>query len=140
MGAKDYWATPGQLFLKFCDREDYAIVKFLSLLALDVPSEIMRIVIAKDLNLKAGHAILATEIKGKQYLLDNQIKRIVPATKVRHYKPIFSLNELGWWLHRPAKKKRRKRTDLPVQNKQASADRQTPVLCITTIRLQTAGL
>lgn len=108
-GVKDYWATPGQFFSKFGDCEDYAIVKFLSLRALDVPSEIMRIVIVKDLNLRVGHAVLAIEIGGKQYLLDNQIKRIVPATKVRHYKPIFSLNEEGWWLHRPAKKKRKKR-------------------------------
>lgn len=106
-GVKDYWATPGQFFSKFGDCEDYAIVKFLSLRALDVPSDIMRIVIVKDLNLKVGHAVLAIELEGKTYILDNQIKQIVPSKKIRHYKPIFSLNEDGWWLHRPAKRKKR---------------------------------
>ena len=108
-GVKDYWSTPGQFFAKFGDCEDYAIVKFLSLRALNVPPDIMRIIIVKDLNLKVGHAVLSIDIEGKKYILDNQIKRVVPATKIRHYKPIFSLNEEGWWIHRPAKKKRKKR-------------------------------
>ena len=107
-GVKDYWATPGQFFAKFGDCEDYAIVKFLSLRALDVPSDIMRVVIVKDLNLKVGHAVLAIDLDGKKYVLDNQIKRIVSSTKIRHYKPIFSLNEEGWWLHRPAKRKKKR--------------------------------
>lgn len=107
-GVKDYWATPGQFFAKFGDCEDYAITKFLSLRALDVPSNIMRVVILKDLNLKIGHAILAITIDDKTYVLDNQIKRVVPATKIRHYKPIFSLNEEGWWLHRPAKRRKKR--------------------------------
>jgi predicted transglutaminase-like cysteine proteinase len=32
-------------------------------------------------------------------LLDNQIKRAVKADSVRHYKPIFSINQNAWWLH-----------------------------------------
>ena len=108
-GVKDYWATPGQFFAKFGDCEDYAIVKFLSLRSLDVPSDMMRIFIVKDLNLKVGHAVLAINLQGKTYILDNQIKRIVESTRIRHYKPIFSLNEEGWWLHRPAKRKKRKK-------------------------------
>jgi predicted transglutaminase-like cysteine proteinase len=105
-GVKDYWATPGQFFAKFGDCEDYAIVKFLSLRALGIPSEIMRIVIVQDLNLKVGHAIVSIDIDGRTYILDNQIKQVVEAASVRHYKPLFSLNEEAWWLHRPATRSR----------------------------------
>ncbi len=33
-------------------------------------------------------------------LLDNQIASVVPANSIRHYNPVFSINETGWWLHR----------------------------------------
>jgi len=25
---------------------------------------------------------------------------VVPANSIRHYNPVFSINESGWWLHR----------------------------------------
>jgi hypothetical protein len=25
---------------------------------------------------------------------------VVPANSIRHYQPVFSINEEGWWLHR----------------------------------------
>ena len=99
-GVKDYWSTPGQFFAKYGDCEDYAIVKFLSLRALGIPSNSMRIVVVQDLNLKIAHAILAIYVRDKVLVLDNQIKKVVEAKKIRHYRPIFSLNEEGWWLHR----------------------------------------
>jgi hypothetical protein len=33
-------------------------------------------------------------------VLDNQISRVVPAEIINHYKPIYSINEQAWWLHR----------------------------------------
>jgi hypothetical protein len=33
-------------------------------------------------------------------LLDNQIKTVVPANSIKHYQPVYSINENGWWLHR----------------------------------------
>jgi len=102
-GIKDYWSTPGQFFARYGDCEDYAIVKFLSLRALGFPSKQMRIVVVQDLNLKVAHAILALYVRGKVLVLDNQIKRVVEAKSIRHYRPIFSLNEEGWWLHRKKK-------------------------------------
>jgi predicted transglutaminase-like cysteine proteinase len=101
-GVKDYWSTPGQFFAKYGDCEDYAIVKFLSLRALGIPSKSMRIVVVQDLNLKIAHAVLAIYVKGKVLVLDNQIKKVVESKTIRHYRPIFSLNEEGWWLHRKA--------------------------------------
>lgn len=60
----------------------------------------------KDLNLKVGHAVMVVFWKdpksGKKrtLLLDNQIKKVVDARKVRHYKPVFSINSKFWWRHR----------------------------------------
>ena len=107
-GQKDYWATPGEFMARFGDCEDYAILKYLSLRRLGWKEKQLRVVAVKDLNLKVGHAVLVvlfTHPKtGKilPLLLDNQIKKIVPANKVRHYQPVFSLNKFFWWKHTPA--------------------------------------
>jgi len=96
----DHWATPGQFFNKNGDCEDYAIAKFMSLRALGFTNDEMRIVVLQDLNLKIPHAILAVYVDGQPQLLDNQIKKVVPAKSVFHYKPIYSMNEESWWLHK----------------------------------------
>ena len=101
-GVQDFWESPGQFFEKFGDCEDYAIAKFLTLRALGVPSVNMRIVAVTDLNLKVAHAIACVYIKDKILVTDNQIKPVVDSITVKHYLPLYSVNEEGWWLHRPA--------------------------------------
>jgi len=98
-GVPDYWATPKQFLQKNGDCEDYAIAKFMSLRALGVPNENLRIVVLQDLNLKLAHAILVVYVGQKAYVLDNQLSRVVPADSIRHYRPVYSINETGWWLH-----------------------------------------
>ena len=97
---KDYWATPEQFVNRNGDCEDYAISKYLSLLHLGFSKDDMRIVVLQDLNLKVAHAILVVYIDGKALVLDNQITSIVEAKRIKHYKPVFSINENNWWLHR----------------------------------------
>lgn len=99
-GIEDYWATPYQFLKMDGDCEDYAIAKFMALKALGVPAEDMRVLALRDLNLNVGHAVLVVYEGDTPLLLDNQIKTVVPANSVRHYQPIFSLSETGWWLHR----------------------------------------
>ncbi|MDA0260677.1 MAG: transglutaminase-like cysteine peptidase [Proteobacteria bacterium] len=106
-GVKDYWATPGQFFSKFGDCEDYAIAKFLTLRALGFSGDALRVVVVRDLNLKIGHAILAAYVDGDIYILDNQIKQVIKAQTIRHYRPIYSVNEDGWWLHKSPKGKKK---------------------------------
>ena len=101
-GKKDYWATPFEFMAKFGDCEDYAITKFMSLKHLGYDANDLRVVAVKDMNLKVGHAILAVFVDGKVYILDNQIKIVVEAKKIRHYKPVFSINEAFWWRHKAA--------------------------------------
>ncbi len=96
----DYWATPFQFLRKNGDCEDYAISKYLALRDLGVAIDDMRIVVLNDLNLRIAHAVLAVYVNGEPYILDNQISRVVPATAIRHYQPVYSINETGWWLHR----------------------------------------
>lgn len=99
---KDYWATPAQFFKRFGDCEDFAVAKFMSLAALGVDRSSMRIVVLQDLNLKVAHAVLAVDLDGKTWILDNQIKQVIDADRIRHYRPVYSVNEKGWWLHKKA--------------------------------------
>lgn len=105
-GQSDYWATPGEFMSRFGDCEDYAIVKYLSLRLLGFKEHELRVVAVKDLNLKVGHAILMVilrDSKNRQrfFVLDNQIKQVVEAYKIRHYQPVFSINQQHWWRHLP---------------------------------------
>lgn len=99
-GKRDYWATPKQFFNKNGDCEDYAISKYISLLHLGFSAQNMRIVILQDLNIKVAHAILVVYLNGEALVLDNQIAQVVNANRIRHYKPIYSINHTNWWLHR----------------------------------------
>jgi predicted transglutaminase-like cysteine proteinase len=98
-GQEDYWATPGEFFRKAGDCEDYAIVKFMSLRALGFSNDELRLAVVDDLNLDVPHSVTLVELYGRVMLLDNQIKRVVPAKTVRHYKPVFAANEDAWWLY-----------------------------------------
>jgi predicted transglutaminase-like cysteine proteinase len=99
-GLRDYWATPKQFFQRNGDCEDYAISKYISLRTLGVPIEDMRIVVLDDLNLKIAHAVLVVYLDGEALVLDNQIGQVINAKRILHYKPIYSINERNWWLHR----------------------------------------
>lgn len=100
-GVDDYWTSIGQFFAKDGDCEDYAIAKFYTLRELGWDNEQMRIVVLQDQNLKVAHAILVVQAGERTLVLDNQINQVVEAAAIRHYRPIFSLNETHWWLHRP---------------------------------------
>lgn len=99
-GLEDYWETPYEFQLQNGDCEDYAISKYMSLRALGVPEEKMRIEIVQDLNLGGIiHAVLIVFVGEEVYVLDNQIKQTMRAVDIYHYKPIYSINETHWWRH-----------------------------------------
>ena len=100
-GVEDYWESPKELLDRNGDCEDYAIAKFISLRLLGVDNDAMRIVVLQDLNLRILHAILVVQLDEQILVLDNQIRTVVPIERIRHYKPIYSINERHWWLHRP---------------------------------------
>lgn len=96
-GVADYWETPGQFFTKNGDCEDYAIAKYMTLRNLGWPMEKMRVVILQDMNLELVHAILAVDFNGRTNILDNQIAIVVDAKRIKHYRPVYAVNEEGWW-------------------------------------------
>lgn len=98
-GVDDYWATPLEFMSRGGDCEDYAIAKFFSLRLLGFADEDMRIVVLQDLNLRIAHVVLVVYVDGRALVLDSQIKNITSADKIFHYKPLYSINEAGWWLH-----------------------------------------
>lgn len=98
-GQSDYWATPVEFFTRGGDCEDFAIAKYVSLRALGVPEDRMRIAIVQDMQKNIPHAILIVYTDEGALVLDNQNKRTLTASSVSHYKPIFSINRQAWWLH-----------------------------------------
>ncbi len=98
-GIPDYWETPYEFLRKNGDCEDYAIAKFISLRLLGVPNDAMRIVVLQDTNLNVVHAVLAIYVHERPYILDNQIKQVIPAERIFHYRPVYSINETTWWRH-----------------------------------------
>lgn len=100
-GKTDYWATPVQFMERGGDCEDYAIAKYASLRALGVPAEQMRVAIVMDKQLGIHHAILIVYDTNRQaYVLDNQSKTVKDLASVKRYKPIYSINQKNWWLHK----------------------------------------
>ena len=99
-GRSEYWATPREFMSRSGDCEDYAIAKYLSMRALGLTADAMRIVVLQDENLRLAHAILAVRIGGDTLILDNQIKQVVSHRRIRHYRPIYSVTEGAWFLHR----------------------------------------
>lgn len=98
-GTSDYWATPVEFLQKGGDCEDFAIAKYTALRALGVPEDRLRVVILHDNVKNIPHAILAVYTDEGIYALDNQIKTLVDANIEGRYRPIFSINRTGWWLH-----------------------------------------
>ena len=100
-GASDHWSTPGEFLTRSGDCEDYAIAKFLSLKELGWSDDALRLVAVKDQKLGIGHAVVVAYLGGRTWLLDNQIKDVTATDRVSHYRPVYSINESAWWLHRP---------------------------------------
>ena len=104
-GRDDHWASPIEALTGQGDCEDYAILKYASLLELGVSDKNMRIVIAKDKRRGIGHAVLSVRMNGKTYILDSLRKSPVVDTKVKRYQPFYSVNQQGQWIN-VAKRKR----------------------------------
>ncbi|MDO9004531.1 MAG: transglutaminase-like cysteine peptidase [Aquabacterium sp.] len=101
-GQVDYWATPLEMLNKGAgDCEDYAIGKYLSLIAAGVPAAKMRLVYVRA---ELGGAILAhmvlayyPEPLAEPLILDNLITDIRPASRRPDLAPVFSFNAEGLW-------------------------------------------
>jgi predicted transglutaminase-like cysteine proteinase len=98
-GVSDYWATPDEFYTRGGDCEDFAFAKFEALKRLGFGNDQMRILILDDLKLRQPHAVLLVLVDQRLWVLDNELRGAVPADSIRHYDPIYSINERGWWMH-----------------------------------------
>ena len=98
-GQSDYWSTPVEFFTRGGDCEDFAIAKYVSLRALGVPEDHLRVAIVHDMEKDIPHAVLIVYTGTDAYVLDNQVKQMRSIRGVNRYKPIFSINRNAWWLH-----------------------------------------
>jgi predicted transglutaminase-like cysteine proteinase/thiol-disulfide isomerase/thioredoxin len=101
-GKPKYWATLGEVLGKKAgDSEDFAIAKYFTLLALDIPAERLRMVYVKSRDGKPNpmHMVLAYFETPDQepLLLDNRQPDIQPASLRPDLKPIYSFNNAGAW-------------------------------------------
>lgn len=96
---EDYWAIPAQFIRKSGDCEDYAIAKYFTLKELGVDPSRMRIVVLWDNIRNLAHAVLAVYVNEEIYILDNVSNVILSHSRIRNYKPQFSVNEFGRWAH-----------------------------------------
>ncbi len=97
----DYWAVPEQLFERGGDCEDYVIAKYLSLRALGIDANRLRVVVVYDRKKREDHAVLAVLGSDETLILDNYHRRVMTwADMKRRYRPYYSLNENGVWIHK----------------------------------------
>ena len=98
-GKRDYWATPSEFFKGKGDCEDFAAVKFWSLLELGFSNEQLRMAIVRDTKRKIMHAVVTVSVEGKSYILDSLFDHPVEQKYVLKYSPLYSANLDSQWLH-----------------------------------------
>ncbi len=97
----DYWATPIELLATHGgDCEDFAIAKYITLRALNIPDQKLRITYVKALDLNQAHMVLTFyDTPGSiPQVLDNLITEIKPANLRQDLEPVYSFNGSGLWL------------------------------------------
>lgn len=103
-GALDYWATPLETVAKKAgDCEDFAIIKYFSLIHLGIPASQLRLVYVKAKNgngtssSELAHMVLAfyPSPDSEPFILDNMLSDIRPASRRPDLVPVFSFNSEG---------------------------------------------
>lgn len=98
-GLTDYWAAPLEFLRRSGDCEDFAIIKFVSLIHLGFSHEQMRIVVVMDVLRNLPHAVLAVQIDGKNYILDSLFDSVMEDSLVSQYTPQYSVSRERRWAH-----------------------------------------
>lgn len=96
---RDHWAAPIEFLQSGGDCEDYTILKYASLLELGYSDHELRIAVVKDTRRQLDHAVLAVMGTNGVTILDSLIDQPVPHEKLRHYRPVYSVNRTERWVH-----------------------------------------
>lgn len=98
-GMRDHWASPLQFLQNSGDCEDYAALKFFSLLELGFAEKDLRIAVVRDRKRKILHAVATVSIGKDILVLDNLFDHPVAHHHMLHYVPIYSFNRTTQWAH-----------------------------------------
>lgn len=98
-GVQDHWASPLQFLQQSGDCEDYATLKFFSLLELGFSNDALRVAVVRDRKRKILHAVLTVQIEGETLVLDNLFDHPVAHHHMLSYVPIYSFNLSTQWAH-----------------------------------------
>lgn len=101
---ENFWANPLELLGKNAgDCEDFAIAKYLTLKAMGVSGQKMRIVYVVAGKLKAPHMVLAyyETPQSPPLILDNLTPRILYASERPDLRPIYMFSEQAIWISQP---------------------------------------
>jgi predicted transglutaminase-like cysteine proteinase len=95
-GVEDRWSAPFEtLQSRRGDCEDYAIVKYVALLAAGLPRDDVKIVILRNLFPQEDHAAVAARVDGQWIILDNRRLALVRDSDMMRSVPRFVLDENG---------------------------------------------
>lgn len=108
----DYWATPLETMGRgLGDCEDYAIAKYISLRALGISDEKLRLIYVKaqiggpNSGRTQAHMVLGyfATANAQPLILDSLITKVLPAAKRTDLSPVFSFNSQGLWANNSTK-------------------------------------
>jgi predicted transglutaminase-like cysteine proteinase len=100
-GTVDFWETPIEFMHRAGDCEDFAVTKYMALRALGVAIDDMRIAVVDDRQISVTHAVLLVAADDRDYVLDNLTDEVVSLAAMPFYRPIYAINEHGWWNYGP---------------------------------------
>ncbi|ARU56980.1 BTLCP family transglutaminase-like cysteine proteinase [Oleiphilus messinensis] len=112
---EDYWATPIETILsKAGDCEDFAVGKYLTLLALGIPMPRLRLTYAVQVELNQAHMVLAyfPADRTDPLILDNLIPEIMPESSRPDLKTKYRFNDKAIWFHESLQSERKVERDI----------------------------
>lgn len=95
-GEADRWTAPlATLSAGRGDCEDYAIAKYVVLREAGFPLADLRLVLVRDRAAREDHAVLAARHEGRWLMLDNRYSALNEDMELRHFTPLFALDQDG---------------------------------------------
>lgn len=99
-GVMDRWAGPGEtLARRQGDCEDFAILKMAALQSYGVDRDAMSLVVVFDQKRRFYHAVLAVEVEGRNYILDNLSDQVRLDSQLPDYVALYSIRDGKGFIH-----------------------------------------